>query len=72
MAFKVASKWESWQNVVRVPDTLTEPNVSQLELLRARRQWGAILYTRFLCGTLVNVLIGVLVGTIVRKVEAIS
>jgi len=62
MAFKVASKWESWQNVVRVPETLTESNVSQLDFLRARRQWAALLYTRFLCGTLLNVLIGVLLG----------
>lgn len=65
LAFKVASKWESWQNVVQVPDTLGEPVSSPLDSLRARRQWGALLYTRFLIGTLLNVLLGALIGVAV-------
>jgi hypothetical protein len=66
LAFKVASKWESWSNVVKVPETLSDLSVSQLDFLRARRQWGASLYTRFLLGTLLNVVLGILTGVIVR------
>jgi hypothetical protein len=67
LAFKVASKWESWSNVGKVPETLGDLNVSQLDFLRARRQWGTMVYTRFLVGTLLNVVMGVLTGVIVRR-----
>ena len=68
LAFKVASKWEVWRNVVQVPFTLKVPdavknadsseNVSQLAYLKARNRWGSWLLTRFLLGTLINILIG--------------
>ena len=68
LAFKVASKWESWQNVVRVPDSLDGVG-NQLDFLRARRQWGSVLYTRFLIGTLLNVFMGVIGGALVSLLK---
>ncbi|MCI0451602.1 MAG: hypothetical protein L0Z51_04310 [Candidatus Latescibacteria bacterium] len=56
LAFKVASKWEVWSNVLKVPDSL--PDVPPLEYLKARRIWGSLMLMRFLIGTLSNVLLG--------------
>lgn len=56
LAFKVASKWEIWRNVIQVPSKLDE--VPDLTYLRARNAWGSWIFTRFLIGTLMNVLIG--------------
>lgn len=56
LAFKVASKWNAWSNVISVPKEL--PGIDQLEYLVARRRWGSQLLTTFLVGTLSNVIIG--------------
>jgi hypothetical protein len=54
LAFKVASKWENWQNVVRVPHEVegTEP----VDYLRARVNWGSNVLQSFLRGTLLNII----------------
>jgi hypothetical protein len=57
LTFKVASKWEVWSNVLRIPESLE--NIAQIEYLKARRIWGSVMLMRFLIGTLANVLIGV-------------
>lgn len=58
LAFKVASKWNAWSNVISVPKTLS--GVDELEYLVARRRWGSQLLTTFLVGTLSNIVIGFL------------
>jgi len=60
LAFKVATKWEVWNNIVKVPDLLPESkdNLSTLCYLKARRAWGAMVLSGFLIGTITNVLIG--------------
>ena len=65
LAFKVASKWEAWSNVVKVPDLFD--GSSQLDSLRARRDWASTLYGRFLIGTLLNVLTGTIVALVVLR-----
>jgi hypothetical protein len=65
LAFKVASKWEAWSNVVKVPGQLPK-NVDETDYFRARSQLGSWLFTRFVLGTLLNVLIG-LVGVAVGR-----
>ena len=64
LAFKVASKWNAWTNVISVPKTLSGTN--ELEYLVARRRWGSQLLTTFLVGTLSNVIIGFL-GVVVGR-----
>ena len=66
LAFKLAAKWESWANVVKVPQTL--PKVSDLDLFRARRQLGSHVLSRFLLGTLLNVLIGLVASYFGRSI----
>jgi hypothetical protein len=39
LTFKVASKWEAWSNVVRVPSDL--PDVDKIDYFRARNQLGS-------------------------------
>ena len=56
LAFKVASKWEVWSNVLRLPDNLD--GVEPLAYLKARRLWGSNMLMRFLVGSFSNVLLG--------------
>ena len=67
LAFKVASKWESWHNISQIPQSLE--GVSQIDYLRARRQWASTLYSRFLVGTLLNIMSGFLAAAIVRALR---
>jgi hypothetical protein len=58
LAFKVASKWNAWSNIIAVPQSLS--GVDDLEYLIARRRWGSQLLMTFLVGTLWNILIALL------------
>jgi len=55
-AFKVAAKWEVWKNIIQFPSTLD--NIQPLIWYKTRKAIGSWILTRFLIGTLVNVLIG--------------
>jgi hypothetical protein len=57
LAFKVASKWEVWQNIVKVPETKDQDNNLSVT---GRRAWGDRVLQRFLIGTLGNILAGFL------------
>jgi len=54
LAFKMASKWEAWTNLYRVPDAIRR--VDPLDFLRARVAWGSRIYQRFLIGTSANLI----------------
>jgi hypothetical protein len=56
LAFKVASKWNVWSNVISVPKTI--PGIDELDYFIARRKWGSQVLMTFLIGTLFNVLAG--------------
>ncbi|MEW5980257.1 MAG: hypothetical protein AB1898_31065 [Acidobacteriota bacterium] len=58
LAFKLAAKWEAWANIVKVPSSL--PKIPEFDYFRSRRQLGSYILSRFLLGTLSNVLIGLL------------
>lgn len=62
LAFKVATKWEVWKNIIQVPNKLNP--VTPLNWYKARNALGSWIFTRYLVGTLTNVLIG-LVATYV-------
>ena len=55
LAFKVASKWESWSNLTRVPNELDDV-VSDLAYFKARTRWSSRTMQRFLVGTGLNLL----------------
>jgi hypothetical protein len=55
-AFKVAAKWETWRDIIKFPDILN--NYDPLVWYRARKRYGSWVLTRFLTGTLLNILIG--------------
>lgn len=61
-AFKVAAKWEVWKNIVQVPNTLAYKKITPLRWFQFRRAFGAYILSRFLIGTLVNVLIALVVS----------
>ena len=56
LAFKVASKWEAWSNIIQVNPKLGEKD--EVSYLAARRRWGSIMYMRFILGTISNLLLG--------------
>ena len=60
LAFKVASKWQSWSNIVKIPNELK--GLDGVDYLRCRRLWSDKIMTRFLIGTGVNILAGALAG----------
>jgi len=61
LAFKLASKWESWKNIVQVPVTLPGTDAKQeVEWFAARAQLGSWLLARFWIGTLANMLAALL------------
>jgi hypothetical protein len=53
LAFKVASKWYGWQHIVKVPD---KPDTLTLD---DRHRLGSWITSRFLLGTLYNMLAGI-------------
>jgi hypothetical protein len=55
LAFKVASKWNVWSNIISVPKEIS--GVDPIGYLNARRRWGSQLLSTFLVGTLANVII---------------
>lgn len=56
LAFKVASKWAEWQHIVQV-DKKSIP-------LAQRREFGNYLFTRFIVGTGVNLILAMAFGGI--------
>ena len=64
LAFKVASKWEVWGNVVRVADV--KKDESSACDLKVRKDWGTWLFTRFIVGTASNVLIAAIVAALIK------
>ncbi len=54
LVFKVGSKWEVFQNIVKVPDKLE--GVDSLSYLKARHVWASAVLQAFLLGTLGNIL----------------
>lgn len=58
LAFKVASGWQNWSMIVKLPEELK--GVDEIEYLRARSQLGSWIFHRFLIGTLANILISLI------------
>lgn len=56
LVFKLGAKWESWRNVVQVPTTID--GIKPLTCFQMRHAYGSWLLSRFLLGTLINILIG--------------
>jgi hypothetical protein len=54
LLFKVATKWEAWQNIVKLPDQIE--GLDPVDYLRYRHAWGMSIMQSFLAGTLANVL----------------
>ena len=63
LAFKVATKWNAWSDVIAVPGELE--GVDPLDYLTARRRWGSNMLMTSLIGTLSNIVaagVGVAAG----------
>jgi hypothetical protein len=58
LAFKLASKWEVWKNVVRVPVDIE--GGQSAEWFSATHTFGSWILQRFWIGTLLNVLLAML------------
>jgi hypothetical protein len=56
-AFKVASKWETYANLLQLPEKLE--GIDDLTYLRARRAWGSRMMMRFLVGSGANAILGI-------------
>jgi len=56
LVFKTAAKWSAWQHVMQIPSEI--PGIDAVEYLGFRLALSSRLTTRFLVGTLINVLAG--------------
>ena len=56
LAFKVASKWEVWKNIIQVPSDLE--GISAVDWFGIRAVYGSWILTKFWIGTLANILAG--------------
>jgi hypothetical protein len=54
LLFKVAAKWESWTNIVKVPDKIKA--VDDFEYLAFRNNLATVVLQKFLIGTIGNIL----------------
>lgn len=64
LAFKVASKWEVWSNINKVPD---DPESEEYDFnIWERRMWATRILQRFNIGTLSNILAG-LIGVLITN-----
>ena len=70
LAFKVASKWNAWTNVIAVPKEVGELN--DLDFLIARRRWASNVLATFLVGTGFNILVAILGVAVTRHWKEIS
>ncbi|MEW8185663.1 MAG: hypothetical protein AB2794_11685 [Candidatus Thiodiazotropha endolucinida] len=67
LAFKVASKWQVWANVVQVPKASDGAiDKSSITFLIARHRWGSFILMRFLIGTVTNVLLGIVLAYFIK------
>lgn len=67
LAFKVATKWQNFKSIVRIPINLRPrsntpelENIREVNMYKARRIFGGHIYARFLIGTGLNLMIGVI------------
>jgi hypothetical protein len=68
-AFKVASKWETYAHLLRLPDNLD--GLDDLSYLRARRAWGSRMMMRFLVGSATNAILGICAGSVGKWIGAV-
>jgi hypothetical protein len=57
LAFKVATKWNAWTMLGKIPDDLG--GYTDADRTRSRAEWAAYVNNRLLIGTLYNVLCGI-------------
>jgi hypothetical protein len=68
LVFKLGSKWQSWQTIVKVPES-PPSDVHPLDYLAAKNRWASATLQRWLFGNLLNVLVaflGVAVSVVTR------
>jgi hypothetical protein len=55
LAFKLGSKWQAWQTMTKVPETL-QNDIHPLDYLGAKHRWASATLQRWLLGNLLNLL----------------
>jgi hypothetical protein len=71
LAFKVATKWNAWKNIVQVPESLPEErnNKDEIEWLTAKREFSGWVMMRFQLGIILNILIGVGTAILIKNIK---
>lgn len=63
LAFKVATKWDSWSNVIAIPKEIE--GINSIDYLIARRKWSSHLLVSFQVGTLSNLFFSYLAAIVI-------
>lgn len=64
LVFKAASKWASWQHVMKMPEKIK--GINEIKYIEFRFKWSSMQLSSFLVGTLCNVVASV-IGIIIFK-----
>ena len=59
LAFKVACKWEVWSHVYRLSESSVKDSAEEQDWRIFRSKLGHSLFTRFVAGTIINLLIAI-------------
>ena len=71
LTFKLASKWQTWNAIVKIPEKLDDKSVDQIQYIGAKNQIAWFTLQRWLLGTLGNIvagLFGVILSTFFVKI----
>jgi hypothetical protein len=76
LVFKVASKWEVWHSITKVPQEIYDVKgnkIDELEYLRARNELASLTLQKWLIGTLANIvaaIMGIGIAVLIKKINS--
>jgi len=71
LTFKLASKWEVWNTIMKIPEKLDDDKIPQIEYIGAKNEIAWFTLQRWLFGTLANIvaaLFGLVGSAIIIKI----
>lgn len=63
LVFKVAAKWETWSHIVRLPELYKDVELES-EAFKLRHRFSSWLHSRFIIGTLANIMVAAITAAI--------
>ena len=72
LVFKLGSKWEVWQTIIKVPSDGEELNAHGIKNLASRNRWGSKVFLAHIMGPLGNILVAAIAVGIGRLIAHVA